>query len=178
MKKIVLIHLVTIIYIMNVYSQSAGDSLQKSPTCFMIARYAPKATAKNVSEIYCIGDKIKVVLWDNRLIKGNIVSLSRDSMLTLDGTEIDFNLIRSITKPKIGTSSAIVGGLVVAAGAATMISLAAQGVSINTYGEESSMEGIPARLIIGAGLVVTGIVIITSNSKFKVESGDQMIFKD
>ena len=176
MKKIVFIHLVTIIYIMNVYSQSAGDSLQKSPTCFMIARYAPKATAKNVSEIYCIGDKIKVVLWDNRLIKGNIVSLSRDSMLTLDGTEIDFNLIRSITNLKKASSSAIMGGLVVAAGVATVISLA--GVSINPFGGESSLEGIPARLLIGAGLVATGIIIITSNSKFKIEGGDRMIFKD
>ena len=167
MKKVFVLLLVILVFTLKAFSQTK-DTFQQGPSCFMIAHVAVKANTKNVSDIYCIGDKIKVVLWDNRLIKGTLVNLSRDSMLTVDGTDIDFNFIRSITKTKRGTGTAIAGSLLTLAGVATLA----------TFQVDISEDADNSQFLIGLGLIAIGAVVLTSNVKFNVKSGDHMVIKD
>jgi len=168
MKKILLIHVVTILYIINAFSQSTADSLLKSPTCFMIAHIPPKSVHKNVSEIFYIGDKVKVKLKGNQLIRGTLVNISRDSIISIDGAEFNLQAIQRIAKTKTSTGTAIVGSLITAAGVVTLA----------TFQVDISSDAVPAQFVVGLSLVAIGVTVLTGNPKFKVESGDQMMFKD
>jgi multidrug transporter EmrE-like cation transporter len=167
MKKVFVLLLVILVFMLKAFSQNM-DTLQQGPTCFKIVHASPNASAKNVSESYCMGDKVKVKLKDNQIFKGPISSISRDSVITVDGTEIDIQAIQWIMKSKLSTEKAILGSLLTAAGV----------VTVATFQPDIFSDEIPLQPILGLGLVAIGVVVLTDHSKFKVERGDKMIFKD
>lgn len=164
-KKISLFLIVTFFFAIKTFSQTSGDGLLKTDSCFLAVKMDPKTKGISMSKTLCVGDKITVKLSGEK-IHGKISKLSRNYIVVADN-EIDVSKIKWIKKSKLTASRAIVGVLVTAAGL-TLIP-ASQGA--DSFDETGEM------LLVGAALVPIGIVIFVSRPKFRIEKGDKLIFE-
>jgi hypothetical protein len=167
MKKIALFYLILLALTTRALSQNTDGELQKSPTCFFVSHLIMESNKTQISKTFCIGDKIKVTLKDNHSIKGTLDHISRDNRIIVDGIEIDVSTIQSFERAGLNSGAAIVGGLLVAGGAALIIS---------AHTTNLDLESGPGKLVIGIFSVVGGLVTLTSHAKFKTEKDDKWIY--
>lgn len=169
MKKILLFHFVTFIFLVKGLSQNSNDGVVKTDTCFFAEKVALKANVAPVSRTFCVGDKITVKLKDNHIIRGKISTLSKNDITTATGYEIDVTKIKWIKKSKLRTGPAIVGGLLAAGGIALFINVAKGDVDFDQILPQGGLSVL---------LFTTGIIVLTKHPKFKIEKGDKLIFKE
>jgi len=169
MKKVLIIHLVTFIFIGKTLSQDVQDGPIVNDNCFIAMKVASKANTAPISRTFCVDDKITVKLRDNKIIRSKINRLSQNLIITADDFEIDVSKIKWIKKSKLGTGQAIVSGLVTAGGLAVLIHVSQGNVEF---------DEIPIQGGLGIMLVAAGIGLSTSRTKFQMERGDKLIFKD
>lgn len=161
MKRIFLFHLLLFVIATKALSQNTDGALQKSPTCFFVSHVAPASNKKQVSKTFCVGNKIKVNLVDDQIIKGTLDRISRDNTIIVNG--IEAKAIQSFQKAGVDTGTAILGGLLTVGGAALIL----HGTNPNT-----DLDTGPGQAIVGIVSTICGIIILTSHDKFEIEKDD------
>ena len=168
MKKLLLFCIVYFAFINTALSQNIDTVLQKKEGYFLAVRPV-ESDGSQASRIFSVGDKIAVKLRDNKIIKGKISKLSQ-SFITIDNRdEIDVNNIKWIKKTKLTAGRSIAAGLVAIAGVAVL----AAGTSSSMGLSKTTLYG-----TLGVGLISTGIVILISRPKFRIQGDDKLIFKE
>jgi hypothetical protein len=162
-----LLFIITFYLTGNAFSQAPIDNLSKIDSCFLAVKMDLKTNSPATSKGFCVGDKITVKLKGDK-IHGKITKLSKNHIVVADKHEIDVSEIKWIKKSKLTASRAIAGTLVTLAGVAL----------IPASQEAATFDETGFLLLAGTALVPTGIIILVSRTKFRIERGDKLIFQD
>jgi hypothetical protein len=167
MKKLVLFHFVTFVFIVKAISQNTDEARPKSDNCFLAMEVPLRPNIVPASKTFCLGEKIVIKRKDHKTTRGKISKLSQQS-ITIGENEIDINSIKWIKKSKLSAGGAIAGGLMTVAGFAIFAHLSKG----NTDFDQIPLEG-----GLGIVLVTGGVLVATSHKKFHIDRGDKLIFK-
>jgi hypothetical protein len=163
MKRIILICLLAFTSI-SLLSQNTNDTLPTSNGYFI----AVKGKYKTKSEILAKGDKVAVMLSDNRFVRGKIMETTPDYLTIDSGERIEINNIKWIRNVKPSTQNLVVGIVLASAGIVLLVPVLAGTVDLDAIVPQGGG---------GIGLIIAGIAIM-SPTKYKLHKGDKLIYKD
>jgi len=129
---------------------------------------AVKAGYENKKQTLAKGDKIVIKLMNNKKVLGEIEEIRQDYFVMNSGDKVMVSDIQWIKKSKISSARTAVGLTVLAAGVITVLVITPT-VDFDVINQVG---------FFGIGLTVTGIAILSTRTKYKLQRGDRLIYKD